>query len=66
MTYTFKVPDMSCGHCKAHIENAFEDWGRATKWTVDLNAKKVIVESAEKSEAVARVITDVGYTPSLA
>jgi len=66
MTYTFKVPDMSCGHCKMHIENAFEDWGKATKWAVDLEAKKVTVESGEKSEAVARIITDVGYSPSLA
>jgi hypothetical protein len=49
-----------------HLENAFEDWGRATKWEVDLDAKKVIVESAEKREAVARVITDVGYTPNQA
>jgi copper chaperone len=66
MTHTFNVPDMSCGHCKVHIENALEEWGKAVKWTVDLEAKKVIVESGEKSEAVARVITDVGYSPSLA
>ncbi len=66
MKYTFKVPDMSCGHCKAHIENAFKDWGKASKWAVDLDAKKVVVESEERSEAVARVITDVGYTPSRA
>jgi len=66
MTHTYNVPDMSCGHCKMHIENAFKDWGKATKWTVDLATKKVTVDSGERGEAVARVIADVGYTPSLA
>jgi len=66
MTYTFDVPDMSCGHCKMHIENAIKDWGKADKWTVDLVSKKVTVESSERAESVSRIIADVGYTPKLA
>ena len=66
MTHTFNVPDMSCGHCKMHIENALKDWGKASGWTVDLAGKKVTVDSDERSESVARIIVDVGYTPSLA
>lgn len=65
MEYVFKVPDMSCGHCKMHIENALRDWGKASSWKVDLAAKTVAVASEEKGDAVARVISDVGYTPTL-
>ncbi len=64
MKYSFKVPDMSCGHCKMHIENAFKEWGKAASWSVDLGAKTVEVESEESASAVARVIADEGYTPA--
>lgn len=63
MKYTFEVPDMSCGHCKARIENALKSWGKAASWQVDLNGKKVSVDSAEPADLIARVIEDVGYTP---
>ena len=66
MKHTYEVSDMSCGHCKMRIENAFKAWGKADSCTVDLNAKKVVVESAENAEVVARVIEDVGYTPKQA
>jgi copper chaperone len=66
MKHLFKVPDMSCGHCKMHIEKALQAWGKADGWTVDLAAKTVAVESAESREIVARIIVDVGYTPNLA
>ncbi len=65
MKYTFNVPDMSCGHCRMHIEKALKDWGKASQWTVDLPAKSVVVESDENSTCVARIIQDEGYTPTL-
>ncbi|MDL2229570.1 heavy-metal-associated domain-containing protein [Treponema sp. OttesenSCG-928-L16] len=63
MKYTFKVPEMSCGHCKGHIETGLKNWGKASSWTVDLDAKTVTVESDEPENAVARIIQDEGYTP---
>ncbi|QQO10062.1 heavy-metal-associated domain-containing protein [Breznakiella homolactica] len=63
MKYTFKVPDMSCGHCKAHIEESFKNWGKAASYAVDLEAKTITVETDEPQASVIRVIRDEGYTP---
>jgi len=63
MAYTFSVPDMSCGHCKARIEKALKEWGKASNCSVDLASKQVVVESAEGPEIIERLIEDVGYTP---
>jgi copper chaperone len=65
MKYTFDVPDMSCGHCKMHIEEGLKNWGKADSWSVDLDTKTVIVESMELETAVKRVIEDEGYHPVL-
>jgi copper chaperone len=65
MKYIFDVPDMSCGHCKMHIEEGLKNWGKADSWTVDLDSKTVSVESAESETAVKRIIEDEGYHPSL-
>ena len=65
MKYTFSVPDMSCGHCKMHIENALKDWGKADSWSVDLGTKTVVVESSEPGNVVQRIIEDEGYHPAL-
>lgn len=63
MKYTFSVPDMSCGHCKSHIESALQEWGKASSWTVNLETKTVEVESTEPACMIARIIQDEGYTP---
>lgn len=60
MTYTFSVPTMSCGHCKARIEKALAAAGYATGVAVDLGAKTVSVE-ADSAAAVATIIADAGY-----
>jgi len=61
--YLFKVQDLSCGHCKMHIDQAFKDWGKASSWTVDLKTKLVEVESEEPAAIVSRIIEDEGYSP---
>ena len=54
----FRVPDMSCGHCKTAIETAVRQaGGRAS---VDLAAKTVAVEGLEAAQAKA-AIRDAGY-----
>lgn len=65
MKYIYSVPDMSCGHCKSHIEEALQEWGKASSFSVELEHNRVTVESAEPSDAIVRIISDVGYTPSL-
>ena len=54
----FTVPDMSCGHCKAAIENAIsEAGGRAT---IDLDTKSVTVEGIDEARATD-AIREAGY-----
>lgn len=65
MTRTFDVPDMSCGHCKMHIEKALASSGLAQGYTVDLGAKTVTVQSEAAPDAIAQVIAKAGYTPTL-
>lgn len=59
----FKVEDMTCGHCKAAIEEAVTNAGG--KAVVDLAAKTVAVNNLPDDQAEA-VIRDAGYTPKAA
>jgi copper chaperone CopZ len=65
MKYTFTVSDMNCGNCKKHIEEGLQNWGKADSWSIDLDTKTVIVESAESETSVRQVIEDEGYSPVL-
>lgn len=56
----FHVPDMTCGHCKAAIEEAVQAAGGTV--TVDLPAKRVCVEGLEEGTA-AQVLRTAGYSP---
>lgn len=55
----FHVPDMSCGHCRATIEQAIATaGGRAT---VDLDSRTVTVEGLDAARAAA-AIEQAGYS----
>ena len=57
---SFRVEDMTCGHCTAAIEKAVaEAGGRAV---TDLASHSVTVEGLDEARA-AQVIRDAGYTP---
>ncbi|SEH87864.1 cation transporter [Paracoccus alkenifer] len=57
----FHVPDMSCGHCRAAIEQAAVAAGGSA--TVDLDSKTVTVEGLDAARA-AQAIAEAGFTPS--
>lgn len=57
----FTVTGMSCGHCKAAIEEAVAEAGG--KAEVNLESRRVRVEGITAEKAVA-AIRDAGYTPS--
>lgn len=63
---TFKVNDMTCGHCVSTITKAIKGVDRDAKVTIDLATHLVTVEP---TEADARELTDAiaeaGYTPTL-
>ncbi|MGE5340028.1 MAG: heavy-metal-associated domain-containing protein [Candidatus Omnitrophota bacterium] len=61
--YTFKVPDMSCAHCKMRITDALEEIPGVLSVSIDLDAKKVMVETSEtltKEQLIERM-NDEGY-----
>ncbi|NQT59811.1 MAG: heavy-metal-associated domain-containing protein [Bacteroidetes bacterium] len=64
-TYTFSVPDMSCGHCKMHISNALSATTNVSSFEIDLNTKLVTVNTELEADAVVDVIDTAGYDAKL-
>ena len=60
------VPDMSCGHCAATIREAVQAVDAAGRCEVDLEAKRVRVESAQPPEKFLAAIAKAGFAPTLA
>lgn len=57
----FDIPDMTCGHCVKAITHALQQLDPAATLSVDLPAKKVIVQTSQAREQVAAVLTEAGY-----
>lgn len=60
---TFKVEDMSCGHCTASIEKAIHAVDPGAQVACDLARREVRVDGARDARAVASAIRDAGYEP---
>ena len=61
MKHTFKVPEMSCNHCKMRIEKTMGDTGKVSGVQVDLDSKKVSLESDLSVEALIDLFDEAGY-----
>ncbi len=61
MKYTFNVPDMSCNHCKMRIEKTMGDSGKVENLEIDLDSKKVSLESDLSAEALIELFDKAGY-----
>jgi copper chaperone len=61
MKYTFNVPDMSCNHCKMRIEKTMGDSGKVENLEIDLDSKKVTLESELSAEALIELFDEAGY-----
>lgn len=69
MKVKFRVPDMSCEHCKMAISREISRVAGVRSFEVDLKAKTVSVEldeSAGSADEVKKAIERAGYTPSKA
>ena len=64
MKYTFNVPDMSCNHCKMRIEKTMNDSGKVKSLNVDLQARKVSLESDLAENDLIKLFDDAGYDAS--
>lgn len=65
MTIELRVPDATCGHCKATIEDAVSGVNGVNAAELDLDSKvlKVSHDQDVQSSSVTEVIRDAGYTP---
>ena len=62
---TFKVPDMSCGHCKAAVEGELSKLSGVENSNADLEKGTVAVhfdESRVSTERLKGAIEEAGYT----
>lgn len=61
---TFRVDDMTCGHCASAITNAVQAVAPDAAVVVDVAQHLVRVEAGGTADAaVAAAISDAGYTP---
>lgn len=58
---TFSVPEMSCGHCKAKIEDAVMDADEGAVIAFDMDAREVDIDSSLDTAALTDAIKAAGY-----
>lgn len=63
--HQFILPDMSCGHCVAAITEALKAADAQARVEIDLATRTAKVDSALSREALAAVLTEAGYPPSV-
>lgn len=61
---SFRVEDMTCGHCAGTIKKAIEDRLSGTAVTADSASKLVSVVGTDDFSAVKEIVAGAGYTPS--
>ncbi len=63
---SFEVKDMTCGHCVSTLTKALKAADKDARVRIDLATRRVQVEPvAADAEALARAMTQAGYTPVL-
>jgi copper chaperone len=60
----FDIEAMSCGHCASTITKTVKLLDPQARVEVDLNRKKVKVESTEDRAVIAAALTEAGYPPA--
>lgn len=62
-TLSFRVEDMTCGHCAGTITKAIEASLPGTRVQADPASKLVSVQGSSDRTAIAAIVTAAGYTP---
>ena len=62
MNQTFNVQGMTCGHCERAVTQAVRSIDAEAQVKIDRAAGRVDVETGQPREAIARAITEEGYT----
>lgn len=58
---TLSIPDMTCGHCKASVEQALAAVRDAGDVTVDLTARTATASGPASPESLIRALDEVGF-----
>ena len=58
---TYRVPGISCGHCKSAIETEVGALVGIESVVVDIDAKQVAVVGSASDDAVRAAIVEAGY-----
>lgn len=61
MKYTFNVPDMTCNHCKMRIEKKMSESGNVKDLNIDLQTKKVSLDSDLSESDLVKLFDEAGY-----
>lgn len=62
----FQIDNMACGGCARSVTKAIHSVDPQAKVDIDLNLKRVTVESGADQSAVAAVLEDAGFQPRCA
>jgi len=65
MHYKFKVPDVSCGHCKNRIESTLLAQDSVSSAEVNIEEKTATVDSELSSDSLIALIDEAGYDAEL-
>lgn len=60
---TFRIVDMTCGHCAGTIARAVADVDKGARVEVDLTRKLVSISSIAPEGELMEAIREAGYTP---
>jgi len=60
----FRLPDMTCGHCASTVEKTLKLTDPRCRVSVDLEARKVQVQSVDDRQTLADALTEAGYPPA--
>lgn len=58
---TFKVPNMTCGHCAGAVTKAVQTLDAGARVAIDLKTQTIAVESSVEAARIAAAIEQAGY-----
>lgn len=58
---TYKVPDMTCGHCAGVVTEALKSLDPAAEIKIEVMKKEVSVKSEASADKILAALADAGY-----
>lgn len=63
---TYKIPDMTCGHCAGVVTETLKSLDPAAEIKVEVMKKEVSVTSKASADAILAALADAGYSAQTA